>query len=124
MSKGVQRKSKAQAAEKAVGSVVRLEEVQQALIEVRGQKGGLDSTVAALYGVETRRINEAVRNNPDKFPAGYVVRLTAEEWEGMKPRWMISEASVGERGGIRSRKFRLLMGTRGFPPILEEEGAA
>lgn len=90
MSKGVQRKGKKLAAENAAGAVVRLEEVQQALVEVRGQKGLLDSTVAALYGVETRAINQAVSRNPDKFPAGYVIQLTAEEWSGMKSQFVTS----------------------------------
>jgi len=39
----------------------------------------LDSDVAALYGVETMRINEAVKNNPDKFPKGYIIELSMEE---------------------------------------------
>ena len=46
---------------------------------MRGQKTLLDFQVAALYGVETKRVNEAVRNNPRKFPEGYVFELTKEE---------------------------------------------
>ena len=90
MSKGVQRKGKMEEAGKAAGAVVRLEEVQQALVDVRGQKGLLDSTVAALYGMETREVNQAIRRNPDKFPAGYVIQLTAEEWSGMKSQFVTS----------------------------------
>lgn len=39
----------------------------------------MDSDVAALYGVETREINQAVRNNPEKFPPNYVIELNKEE---------------------------------------------
>lgn len=39
----------------------------------------LDSDVARLYGVETKRVNEAVKNNPDKFPTGYIIELTKDE---------------------------------------------
>jgi hypothetical protein len=39
----------------------------------------LDSDVAELYGVETMRINEAIKNNPDKFPEGYVFELSKAE---------------------------------------------
>lgn len=39
----------------------------------------LDSDVAELYGVETKRINEAVKNNPDKFPDGYIIYLSMDE---------------------------------------------
>ena len=39
----------------------------------------LDSSVAELYGVETREINQAVKNNPDKFPEGYILTLNEDE---------------------------------------------
>ena len=39
----------------------------------------MDRDVAILYGVETKRVNEAVRNNPDKFPEGYLVSLQVSE---------------------------------------------
>ncbi len=59
--------------------IVKLETVQDKIIDVRGEKVILDSDVAVLYGVETKRINEAVKNNPDKFPEGYIVKLTDSE---------------------------------------------
>lgn len=48
-------------------------------MEIRGEKAILVSDVAELYGVETREINQAVRNNTDKFPDGYLIELTKEE---------------------------------------------
>ena len=56
-----------------------MHEVEGKIIDVRGQKALLDRDVAAVYGVETKRVNEAVRNNPRKFPEGYVFELTDEE---------------------------------------------
>ena len=56
--------------------VVKLETVEDKIIDIHGEKVILDSDVAVLYGVETKRINEAVKNNPDKFPEGYIVKLT------------------------------------------------
>jgi hypothetical protein len=44
--------------------------VENDILIIRGQEVLLDSDVAALYGVEPRRINEAVKNNPSKFPKG------------------------------------------------------
>ncbi len=61
--------------------VLGLSLVEDKIITIRSQKVILDSDVAFLYGVETKRINEAVRNNPDKFPTGYVMQLTLEEKE-------------------------------------------
>lgn len=51
------------------------QEVEKRIIELRGMKVLLDSDVAMLYGVETKRVNEAVRNNPDKFPEEYIIEL-------------------------------------------------
>ena len=47
-------------------------EVQQKILFLRNQEVILDADVAELYGVETKRINEAVKNNTDKFPEGYI----------------------------------------------------
>ena len=51
------------------------------IIVIRDKQVILDRDVAELYGVETRRINEALKNNPDKFPDGYVIELTNNEKE-------------------------------------------
>lgn len=53
--------------------------VEKSLIEVNNIPVILDIIVAKLYGVETKRINEAVKNNPEKFPYGYVFELTDEQ---------------------------------------------
>ena len=53
--------------------------VEEFIIELRGEKVILVNNVATLYGVETREINQAVKNNPEKFPDGYVLTLTKEE---------------------------------------------
>lgn len=55
------------------------EDVEKAVIELRGKKIILDSEVAKLYGVTTREINQAVKNNPEKFPAGYIFKLDKSE---------------------------------------------
>ena len=49
------------------------------IIGIRQQHVIIDSAVAELYGVETKRINEAVKNNPEKFPEGYLIELTHQE---------------------------------------------
>ena len=54
-------------------------DVESRLVNLRGQAVLLDRDVAELYGVETKRVNEAVRNNPNKFPDGYLIKLTLEE---------------------------------------------
>lgn len=54
-------------------------DVESKIITLRGQQVILDCDVAELYGVETKRINEAVSNNPEKFPEGYVLLLEEQE---------------------------------------------
>lgn len=60
-----------------------MEDVQNKIINIRSQQVILDTDVAALYGVETKRVNEAVKNNPDKFPVGYIFQLTNDEKNGL-----------------------------------------
>ncbi|WP_308756297.1 ORF6N domain-containing protein [uncultured Bacteroides sp.] len=55
------------------------EEIEDKIITLRGQKVLLDRDVAVLYGVETKRINEALRNNLDKFPKDYCFSLQVSE---------------------------------------------
>src|SRR4030042_5037280 len=62
-----------------MSAVAKFENLKELVIELRGQSVLLDSDVAQIYGVETRDINKAVTNNPDKFPAGYVVELSKSE---------------------------------------------
>ena len=59
--------------------LLKFDHVENKIIELRGQKVILDSDLAGLYGVETRDINKAVKNNPDKFPEGYIFELIAVE---------------------------------------------
>ncbi len=54
-------------------------EVENRIITLRNQQVILDSDVAKLYSVQTKEINQAVRNNPEKFPEGYIWELTEEE---------------------------------------------
>lgn len=61
-----------------------LEIIEEKLIEIRNKKVLLDYDVAHLYGIETKRVNEAVKNNPEKFPEGYVIYLDEEETDFLR----------------------------------------
>lgn len=54
-------------------------DVERKIIELRHQKIIIDSDIADLYGVETREINQAVKNNIEKFPEGYILELSEDE---------------------------------------------
>jgi hypothetical protein len=53
-----------------------LERFRSKIILIQGQQVIIDTDVGELYGVETKRVNEAIRNNPEKFPKGYIIVLT------------------------------------------------
>ena len=71
-----------------------MKEVEDRIVVVRGQKTLLDRDVAALYGVETKRVNEAVKNNPRKFRVGYVLELTKEESDALRSKISTIETSA------------------------------
>jgi hypothetical protein len=63
----------------AKSKAINFPSIEKAIISINGQNVIIDSDVAKIYGVETKRVNEAVKENPDKFPAGYILKLTDEE---------------------------------------------
>ncbi|MDP2076982.1 MAG: ORF6N domain-containing protein [Sulfuricurvum sp.] len=60
-------------------SIIKFEAIKNKLIQYHNQLVIVDSDIAQLYGVETREVNQAVANNPNKFPLGYIIELTKEE---------------------------------------------
>ena len=61
--------------------IISTRDVQDLMVVVRGQEVLLDRDVALLYGVSTGRVNEAVKNNREKFPEGYLISLMDSEKE-------------------------------------------
>ncbi len=80
--------------------------IESKIILLRNIQVLLDSDVAQLYGVKTRDINKAVKNNPDKFPQGYLLELSAQELSGL--RWKFSTTKLSK--------------TRVFPKAFTEKG--
>ena len=62
-------------------------DVESKIITLRDQQVILDCDVAELYGVETKRINEAVSNNPEKFPKGYIFELDNQEFGVLRSKF-------------------------------------
>ena len=73
-----------------MSAIAKFENLKDLIVELRGQSVLLDADVAEIYGVGTKRINEAVKNNPDKFPAGYIIELDKKEWDGLKSKFSTS----------------------------------
>ena len=77
--------------------LIPFKEVEDKIAIIRNQEVIADADVAALYGVETREVNQAVRNNIDKFPEHYVFELTKSELFDLKSKILISKVSDNNR---------------------------
>lgn len=77
-----------------------LELIQSKIYEIREQKVMLDFDLAALYQVETRVLNQAVKRNMKRFPSDFMFQLTSDEWAILKSQFVISSW-----GGTRKLPF-------------------
>ncbi len=67
--------------------IVKFETLEEKLAKLRNELVLVDKDVAALFGVETRDVNKAVKNNPAKFPEGYVYEVTKSEFEVLRRKF-------------------------------------
>ena len=72
---------------------------------VRSQRVIVDADLAALYGVETKRFNEAVKRNLAKFPADFMFTLTAEEFAALRSQFATSNDQATTSPGRGGRRF-------------------
>ena len=76
-----------------------IKDVQSKIIMIREQNVIVDADVARLYGVETRWINEAVHNNPEKFPETYMFQLDAAETEYLRSKFYLKFPKIQTLSG-------------------------
>jgi hypothetical protein len=76
------------------------ERITKAIYLIRDQKVMMDSELAEMYGVETKRLNEQVRRNIDRFPEDFMFQLSEEEWENLR-----SQFATSSWGGRRTPPF-------------------
>lgn len=79
-----------------MGEIVKYEQVKDKVIILRGEPVLLDADVASLYDVETRVVNQAVRNNPDKFPNGYLFKLDNQEVADLRSKILIATSQKAD----------------------------
>jgi hypothetical protein len=77
-------------------------DIQSRIVTIRGRRVILDADLARLYGVETKRLNEQVRRNEDRFPDDFAFQLTAEE---VRTNWSQIATSSGKHRGKTYRPF-------------------
>ena len=83
--------------------IMEKENVENMIYEIRGKEVMLDSDLAKLYHVETKRINEAVKNNPDKFPARFSFILLDSEKDNLWSKF--STANISSKSRVNPRVF-------------------
>ena len=77
-------------------SLISTGEVEKLMLNIRGMDVLLDRDVAMLYGVETRIVNQAVRNNPDKIPKDYIIELNEDESSVLRSKILALEQKGGK----------------------------
>lgn len=78
-------------------SVIPHERIERAILVIRGHKVMLDTDLAALYEVPTRRLNEAVKRNLKRFPPDFMFQLSEEEAERLRSQFATSKGRGGRR---------------------------
>ena len=78
-----------------------IEEIQGMIYTIRGKQVMLDSDVANLYHYETKKINQAVKRNIERFPEGFCFQLTESELENLRSQFVTSSLGTGNYGGRR-----------------------
>lgn len=106
----------------------KLDNIRNKIYEIRGQKVMLDRDLAALYGVETRRLNEQVKRNIERFPEDFMFRLTKGEWEILKLQIATSNLLDNQKdSNLKSQiatSNSIKMGVRKMPYAFTELGVA
>ena len=74
-------------------NILKFNSVEEKIIIMRGIPVILDSDVAETYGVETKRIIEAVSNNPEKFPKGFIFELEKQEFLTLRSKFSTAKFS-------------------------------
>ena len=69
-----------------MSKTVKFKQIEEKIISIRGQQVILDSDVALIYDVETKEVNQAVKNNPNKFPKGYIIELKKSEFQELRSK--------------------------------------
>lgn len=77
--------------------LIPIERIERSILVIRGYRVMLDSDLAALYGVETRVLVQAVKRNWDRFPRDFMFQLTKEEFDNLRSQTVISKQWGGRR---------------------------
>jgi phage regulator Rha-like protein len=102
-----------------------MQSIQNRIYEIRGERVMLDFDLAALYEVETKVLNQAVKRNIKRFPKNFMFRLTALDWESMRSQFVTaSESDSSLRSQIVTLKNGRGKHAKYLPYAFTEQGVA
>ena len=78
-------------------SIIPLERIERSILLIRGERVMLDSDLAEIYGVETKRLNEQVQRNLNRFPTDFMFQLTLAEYANLRSQFATSNSQYGGR---------------------------
>ena len=79
-----------------VAAIQSVEQIESLILTIRGKQVMLDRDLAQLYGVETKRLNQQVQRNIERFPEDFMFRLTKEEFDGLRSQFATSNAYLSD----------------------------
>jgi len=95
------------------------------IYEIHGQRVMLDSDLAAIYGVETKALNRAVKRNADRFPKDFMFQISSREWQNLK--YQIGTSNARAKAAALTSQFAISKkgrgGRRTLPYVFTEHGA-
>jgi hypothetical protein len=101
--------------------------IESLILNLRGQKVILDADLAGIYGVITKRLNEQVKRNADRFPEDFMFQLTVPELENLKSQFATSSLPVAKAEVVAPNRSQIVTashgGRRKLPFAFTEHGA-
>ncbi len=89
--------------------------IERKILLIRGQRIMLDADLAALYGVPTKRLNEQVKRNTDRFPTDFAFQLTDTEWANLKSQFATSSLRDPRLDGALAHRSQISTGSEKVP---------
>ena len=96
----------------AVSRALVLEQVEPLIHGIRGEKVILDSDLARLYGVTTKRLNEQVKRNQERFPSDFMFQLTAKESAVLRSQFATSSPQTADSQGGANNRSQIATGSQ------------
>ena len=101
-----------------------IQSIQNRIYEIRGERVMLDFDLAALYEVETKALNQAVKRNVKRFPIDFMFRLTLSEWQGVRSQSVTASESLIPMRSQNVTAFQNKRNTKVTPFAFTEQGVA